>query len=387
VVKAHRVAYILSTQLSSLHLARELCFTRAALGAPDTFWPAMTTYARAFLLSAIVFPLACTTLLGSTDVPSAGEGLDAADGSRGRDAATIDAPRHDARVADAGLDATLRDGGGDGSAHDAPDGDGTSSPQLDARPDTSTPGDAHAPDACPGGCVTYTTTILADGPIAYWRLDEQTGSTIAHDETMNYNGAYHGDVTFNQPGAIHGDPDTSVYLNMAMGQTGYVSVTGSFPSVATFVSQSAFTLEAWIKPTSVDTEYRGILSYEPLLDAATNQGYVIYLGGFSDSGVGFSRFDNGAEGYARDGGVVHANAGWYHIVAVHSANLSTIYVNGLLVSSRSDTEDIQSFVCSFNIGATHCGTRGFFQGWVDEVAVYAKALSLTQIDAHYTAAQ
>jgi hypothetical protein len=347
----------------------------------------MKTHTRALLLPAIFPALACTTLLDSTNVPPAGEGLDAAvpdtgDGSRRHDATMTDASYHDARVADAGHDA-----GRDGKARDAMSAEAMSSPHFDSGPDTSSQSDVHVEDACAGGCVAYAATILADGPIAYWRLDEPTGSIIAHDQTTQYSGAYHGDVTFDQPGAIHGDPDTSVYLNMAMGQTGYVAVSGSFPSVATFVGQSPFTLEAWIKPTSINAEYRGILSYEPLLDAATNQGYVVYVGGFSDSGVGFSRFDDSVEGFARDGGVVHANEGWYHIVAVHSANLSAIYVNGLPVSSRSDPEDIQSFVCSFSIGATHCGTQGFFQGWIDEVAVYAKALSATQIQAHYAAAQ
>src|SRR5438128_2699447 len=60
----------------------------------------------------------------------------------------------------------------------------------------------------------YSDAVLADTPVAYWRLGEATGSTIAVDQTANHNnGTYVGSPTLGQLGAINGDADTAVDFN------------------------------------------------------------------------------------------------------------------------------------------------------------------------------
>ena len=81
------------------------------------------------------------------------------------------------------------------------------------------------------------------------------------------------------------------------------------------------------------------------------------------------------------------NGAWYHIVAVRDADAGTIsiYVNGIEEDSVP-----ASFSSGFggdvdlNIGYLNFGGGGFhYKGILDEVAVYNRALSDTEIKSHY----
>jgi YD repeat-containing protein len=70
----------------------------------------------------------------------------------------------------------------------------------------------------------YRQAVLDDGPVAYWRLGETSG-TNADDETANNNdGTYANSPTLDQAGAITGDPDGSVDFD---GTDDSISVAGS----------------------------------------------------------------------------------------------------------------------------------------------------------------
>ncbi len=270
-----------------------------------------------------------------------------------------------------------------------------------SQPQTCTGGswmNTGSPCACgcnAGTCDTsYVAEVMCDDPIAYWRLDEPSGSTTAADQTNTYPGQYFGDVKFDQPGAIHGDPDTCVTLNSTEPQpmTGYVGVSQTLSEMLEYDGQSGrapFSLEVWIQPTSVTSEYRGVLSNE-YAGTSGKEGYAVYVGGFTSNGtgIGFERFQDGMSTVLQDAGAVTQNTGWYHVVATYDGSEMRLYVNAQQVASGSSSLAIQNFPCTFNIGATHCGAMGTnFQGWVDEVALYSTALSQARIQAHYQAAQ
>jgi Concanavalin A-like lectin/glucanases superfamily len=90
---------------------------------------------------------------------------------------------------------------------------------------------------------SYKKTVLADGPTAYYRLDESSG-TVANDSSGNgYNAQLSGSVTLSQSSLIVGDSDASILFN---GVTGMISLPYNLnPS-----TWSAITLEYWIKITS-----------------------------------------------------------------------------------------------------------------------------------------
>lgn len=87
--------------------------------------------------------------------------------------------------------------------------------------------------------MSYVTSILADNPLAYWRMNESSG-IIMRDSTANgYDATLSGTFTLGQPGPILGLADTAVLLD---GATGALSA----PYSLNDTTLSALTLEFWI---------------------------------------------------------------------------------------------------------------------------------------------
>ena len=324
----------------------------------------MKAVTRPLIAATLSATVACTAVLGATDVPDVLDASVAGDAGDRGDSGVDGAARPDSSRADGG----------------ATDADASTHPDADASP---------LPDAAEGS-VSYTSVVLADSPLAYWKLGEPAGSTVATDATGRYPGAYHGAVTFAQPGAILSQPgDLCVLLDSTATTPGWVGVSGMFAAISQFPVRAPFSLEAWLKPTKIDTQYRGIFSNELLADGG-KEGYVVYLGGFTanGTGVGYDRYESGSSTPVHDAGAVTQNTGWYHLVGVYDGSQITLYVNGQAAAQASSNLQQQTFAgCEFAIGATLCGTSGYYQGYVDEVAAYGTALSAARVQAHYLAAQ
>lgn len=291
---------------------------------------------------------------------------------------------------------SVGDVGPDGTASDAPAGgpNETGPSDSSAGPDGRDAGttdtgsaDTGAVDtgATDAGCgadagLTYSQEVRCDAPLAYWRLDEAVGTTMAKDSSGNGNDAiYTGGFTLGVPGVLPGD--SAVKLD---GITGYVNAGNKLE----FAGVVPFTIEAWIQPNVIDAAFRGILSNEPASDAG-KEGYVIYLQ--ADAGIGYDRYQVGTSTPIRALNQVEATTtAWYHVVGVYEGGAGTssmsLYVNGSVVASAPTTLAIQVATCPFAIGATRCaimGAASFLQGSIDEVAVYGSALPASRILRHY----
>ncbi len=347
------------------------------------------TVARLLALAAIAGAAACTAILGATNVP------DPQDGSAAGMDSTITGDE-ERGASDAGSDAAMQ-GDAPGPLTCSPGAARCTGlqPQVCDAGQWVPQGDGAA---CACGCsagacdTSYVAEVKCDHPLSYWRLDEPSGSTTAVDQMGNFPGTYFGNVEYAQKGALKSDGDTCVHLNSGSTQTGYIGVSQTLSAMLEFNGQSGrapFSLEAWIYPTSITNEYRGVFSNELMGDAG-KEGYVVYVGGFTSNGtgIGFERYDNGSSTVVQDAGAVTQNVGWYYVVAEYDGTTMSLFVNGQPAASMASSIAIQSFVCTFDIGATHCGAPNTnYQGMIDEVAVYGTALPLPRIQAHYQAAQ
>jgi hypothetical protein len=221
--------------------------------------------------------------------------------------------------------------------------------------------------------LPYFQVVAMDTPLAYWRLDEQAGTTTAHDITGNgHDGTYTGGVTLGAAGAIVNDADTAASFD---GASGYVDVKNAFQ----FAGMAAFTLEGWLKPT-VDTNYHAWIGRND--GQPPSEGYLGYIDPAGQLYM-IERISAGTKIFT-NGSIAAANATWAYVVITYQSGVgSTVWVNAQAGPATTNDVSLAGATSDFVIGAENGGLTSWWAGEIDEVAVYGYALSQTQIQTHY----
>jgi lysophospholipase L1-like esterase len=243
----------------------------------------------------------------------------------------------------------------------------TPTPTLTPSP---TPTSTQTPTPTPTVGITYQATVLSDHPVAYFRLGEPNGTTAADSSGNKNNGTYLGTVAYGQPSLIYSDSsDTAIGFN---GTNTAVAANG-----AAFDFTNSMTVEAWIHPTSLPTpgNYASVIT--------KNGGpYSLLLSGsqvlFMTSSGGSWRFCTSPTGSITAGQT-------YYLVGTYNESAENFYINGQQVCSIAATGTIDTASSALVIGSWDT-TVLFFNGTIDEVAVYNSVLSPDRIQAHYQAA-
>jgi autotransporter-associated beta strand protein len=219
----------------------------------------------------------------------------------------------------------------------------------------------------------------ATPPIAYWRLDETSG-TVAHDWIGGHTGAYV-NANLNHPGfsAVPGsDPAMGVPSNVSL--KGYMVISNASPTFS-FSPATPFTLEAWAMSTN--------------FASGIKQRIISYLTLTGNGGYGFGFPDNHTLQFTA-GGVADFNmtispslaAGvWYHFVATFDGNNYFFYLNGNPVGTHA----VAGLAIQPPVGPMCVGNNPLtypteqLYGAIDEVAIYDYALDQTTVTNHYLA--
>jgi hypothetical protein len=138
---------------------------------------------------------------------------------------------------------------------------------------------------------------------------------------------------------------------------------------------SAFSLEAWIRPTTL----RATGAFSSVLTKAES-----YSLQFNGSQLEMTVMQNGVRKRlkAPAGAIVAGQT--YHVVGTYDGATQRLYVNGALVASAALTGAASSSTYPLMIGSW-VGSNEYFAGRIDEVAVYNKVLSAAQVQAHHDA--
>lgn len=217
----------------------------------------------------------------------------------------------------------------------------------------------------------YVQTIQADGPLAYYRLDEATG-TIADDISGNMNqGTLHGTITLGVTGLLTSGGDTAMTFD---GTTGYISLPTSLIPTG---SGHAWSLECWCRVTSLPGSTWNSMVNMGTISAGTLAGiYINNTGGTVTFAVGTGSVNIFSSTHV-------ATNTTYHVVGTYDGTNIRLYVNGSLVAGPSAvTVNLGTTYAS--IGADSSPAQEFFGGTIDEAAFYNYALSSGQVSNHYT---
>jgi len=197
--------------------------------------------------------------------------------------------------------------------------------------------------------------------VGYWPFD--------NDNVLDISGN-------NNHGINYGALFVSGKINKALSFDGsdYVLVNDSSSLEITLV-----TLEAWVKSPNSPGNYKYI--------AGKSYGggwgsYHLYTG--PSGGLRFYIGHNGGYVASPDAGTGIWDNNWHHIVGTYDGSSVKLYVDGTEISGGTiSTEDIAYNSEDFYIGSY--GTGYYFNGLIDEVKIYNRALDSDEVLEHYNA--
>jgi len=242
------------------------------------------------------------------------------------------------------------------------------------------------PDGTP-----YEATVLADGAVDYYRLDETSGTT-AWDFIGGNNGTYGSDAVLAGAGptAATGFPGFANTNDCATFQ--FLDANNLLPCLPWNINTNAVTLTAWIYPEY--SEGNGGIVYS----VGTNNFAcgIRYDFGFQntngvDGDIGYNWNDNPNDSLW-DSGITAPHNQWSLVALTISPTNATIYIintNGVQFSVNSVVHSNQLFNATEYIGTYPSeGDLGQnnFAGNIDEVAIFNSTLSQNQILGLYNAA-
>jgi YD repeat-containing protein len=211
---------------------------------------------------------------------------------------------------------------------------------------------------------------------AYWRLGETTGTTANDETTNNLDGVYENSPTLGITGLLTGDSNRAVDFTRSSSER--VTVADN-----TLLDPTNISLEAWVRPDSSLSfgQVRTIFAKSNSSGSDFSYSLDYRRSGFSTNQLVFSITTTSNTDYTV---TQTLNSGTrYHIVATYNGSTMRIYVNGVQVGSgQSKTGNMRNAAQPLRIGSFW--TQDFWDGAIDEAAVYSTALSATEIQTHYT---
>lgn len=203
---------------------------------------------------------------------------------------------------------------------------------------------------------------ILPGLVSWWKLNKGEGN-IAHDSIGPNNGTIHGALW--TPGKKH----------FALSFDGIDNYVNCGTDVSLNIPNS-ITLEAWIKPNILNGTYGIIGRHTSDLDATgtiRTYGPNIYV--IINIGGTFSVF------YTTNS-PLSVNQ-WHHVVYTYNGSVEKIYINFIEKATRGNSGVIYTPAPHTYIGATYSPTVQNFNGIIDEVRIYNRALSLDEIQHNF----
>jgi hypothetical protein len=221
----------------------------------------------------------------------------------------------------------------------------------------------------------YSRAVRADSPVSHWRFDEPSTTFGAQDEVGGNHGQFGGSPTLGAPGLLASEP-----THTAAGFHGHDYAYFSHTSAQDLTTNMS--VEAWIRPSSFPAggSYASVVS-KPESYSLQFRGSQLEWTVIVDPAADPSA-DRGRERLLLDPGAIPLDK-TSHVVATYDGSVQRLYVNGVLAKSQALTIPAQVTSSEITVGSWQYGLSEYFDGTVDEVALYPTALPLARIEAHY----
>ena len=236
-------------------------------------------------------------------------------------------------------------------------------------------------DAIFGGNLGYSDLVSSHTPVGYWRLSD--GSSTAVDESGNaHDGAYTGDASSGVAGALTGDTDTAATFD---GSNDYVEIP---PSTDFQLSQGSVTM--WFNAATIGSQM-GLLSRDS--SGFDGGGHVTIW--VNNSGQLEVRHQDTSSSYTLDSGTATVSAGEWHMMTYSwgpdgmelNLDAQSVASNSVVTTLAGNDEP---WIVGANQWASGDGVADnvtdFFNGQIDEVALFDQPLTDAETQSLYDAA-
>ncbi len=222
--------------------------------------------------------------------------------------------------------------------------------------------DAQGNSSALSGSASATTNSATPNLVAYYNFNEGAG-TIANDSSGNGNNGVITSATWTSSG----EQGSALVFN---GSNSWVEV----PDSITLDLTTGMTLEAWVNltPSSSVDDWVGVIVKE--------QDQEVCYGLFSTSDGDWPAGDVfiGGEQLLYGPSQLPMST-WTHLATTYDGTVQNLYVNGVLVASNPQTGPIVTAPQPLHIGGDSVW-GDYFTGMIDEVRIYNRALSQSEIE-------
>jgi hypothetical protein len=221
-----------------------------------------------------------------------------------------------------------------------------------------------APSAAPAA-TGYAGKVAGEGAlVGYWRLGESSGTRAA--AVKGPYGTYTNSPRLGQPGLIADDANKAVLFD---GTNDNVGV-----SDQSALDLKKFSLEAWIKPSSLSTTKSKTI-------IGKQNSYWLSITPQNQLRVGFY---NGRNSRNATGGTIEAGK-TYHVYGSYNGTTLRVCVNGVEKASVQTSTSPGNSTSALRIGMLGANSSEPFKGVIDEPAVYNQGATCTTAKSHYDA--
>lgn len=241
----------------------------------------------------------------------------------------------------------------------------------------------------------YPNVIQAANPVGYWRLDETSGPAVNSGSAgASLNGTYNNFPTGVRgvTGLITDSPDTAAQFNGLQTASGSTITDTSGMNTAVGGVSNPFagdwSIEAWFVRTA-QHQWSAIFSNNLGGNTAPIMTFIDNTNQLGVNGTGVT-----ANNVSVDLGVSSLGERVYAVITKTGGNLAgtsnlSVYanVNGTWLPTATGTNVGWSFTPQdgYYIGRHYTAVAQLHEGTIDEVAIYNRALSLAEINAHFVA--
>ena len=222
----------------------------------------------------------------------------------------------------------------------------------------------------PAPADPYGAAVYASEPFLYWRLGETAGTVAADASPVGSPGGYRGSTVRGVPGVLDEIPDTAVRF----GATNAI-----VSSANTWTNPTVYSQEAWFKTST--TSGGKIMGFGNR-QTGTSTSYDRHVYMQDDGKLVFGTYTGATNTITTP--AAYNDGLWHHVVATQGSDGMKLYVDGALAGTHPQT-GAENYTGYWRVGGdtTWGSSSAWFDGVIDEYAVYDAVLTPATVSQHY----